>query len=77
VTATPDGVAFIGYTRSTGAPYSEQFDGRHWTDLGLPALGEFVAPYAVAAGGGKITVAGAYDGRDGGPDPLMISAAER
>jgi hypothetical protein len=77
VTETPRGTAFIGYTRATGAPYSEVFDGRNWTDLGLPALGAFDAPYAAVVSGGKLTVSGAYDTSDGGMEPLMISTSMR
>ena len=73
MTKTHSGIAFIGYTRATGVPYSEVYEGKHWTDPGLPALGVFDAPYAVIAGGGRLTVSGAYDTSDGAMHPLMVS----
>jgi hypothetical protein len=76
-TATPGGVAFVGYTRRTGVAYGQAYDGRSWTDLGIPAMGEFNSPYAVAAGDGKLTVSGAYGTADGVMHPLMIGTAVR
>ncbi|NUP49364.1 MAG: hypothetical protein HOW97_18960 [Catenulispora sp.] len=76
-TQTPDGIAFVGNNRETGAPYGQVFNGRTWTDLAIPSQGLYSAQYGVLSEGGKLTVSGAYDTGEGQPKPLMISADVR
>jgi hypothetical protein len=73
-TLTATGLAVVGYDNATGAVYGQSLSGGRWASLGLPTVGDYTGPVAVAATGAGLVVSGAYDvvGQPG-PIPLLLA----